>query len=143
MVVINSDSNGELITKVSSVKIIIDAETASDNNYIMVYNLFHPKNGSIEHISDSSGSEDYTIKIENCTSTMAIKQYKQTNTLCKNCCHNQTNGCMAHVYFGEEGIHGTDKCPSYVNKNDEWDLIVHSNGDKNDDKNVQTSTERM
>lgn len=125
MVVINSDSKGELITKVNSVKIIIDAETASDNNYIIVYNLFHPKNGSIEHITDSSGSEDYTIKIENCTSTMAIKQCKQINALCKNCCHNQTNGCMAYIPLDESEIYGTDECPSYINKNDEYDIIIY------------------
>ena len=55
MVGINLNSNGEnseKITKVNSVKIIIDAETLSDNKYIITYDLFHPTNASIEHKSD-------------------------------------------------------------------------------------------
>ena len=104
MVGINLNSNGEnseKITKVNYVKIIIDAETLSDNKYIITYDLFHPTNASIERKSDSFGSGDYTIKIENCTSTLTINQCKQTNRLC-NSCYNQTDSCMAHAYFGEE-----------------------------------------
>lgn len=48
----------------------------------------------------------------------------KTNKLCSSCCYNRNNKCLAHIFFGEEEIHGTDNCPSYINKKDTWKLLI-------------------
>lgn len=54
----------------------------------------------------------------------------KTNKLCDSCCCNRNNVlhniCLVNIFFGEEEMHGTDKCPSYINKKDVWKLLINA-----------------
>lgn len=53
----------------------------------------------------------------------------QNKKLCQSCCYNNINVCTAYVGFDDREKYGTDECPLYIDKNEEWVLIVYENDD--------------